>query len=387
MTGLCCRASAEATVTPEAPAARRTTRDKLLVGAATSADNAALPPRQTLAPSQQGVKARAALGPPVAVVQPAPVHPARRSPLSRHAPQDGIQQQQQQQQPVATPSGGGMGQQIANLRLAAIPEAAEAPAAEGAPQDVQQEIAGTDTAAGQGSAAPPTAAPAAAVPAPALTGPDAGAATQQHRTAEQLETPHLPAGPAAMSSPDGQSRSLGAHPSSRKYQHGEPYLAHPAMAAAAVRESMTQAAAPLSLMQLAAGPTAQQPSEGLASSGGHPAPQPSRHLHRPAAQQVTPPPVSDAVVETGAQQDVSTIGADILQSLQASMVQTVTAAVESAMTQVRWVVETSLPALPVKAVHVTCMTLQLLANNSLEFHHFQHRVGSNLGSACNLLLL
>lgn len=357
MTGLCCRASAEAPVMPEAPAAPaphhaapRTTREKTFAGAATSAGNAALPSKHTLAPSQRGLKAGAAQGPPVAVMQPSSSQSARRSLLSRHAPpQDGIQQQQQRQ-PVATPSGGVMSQQPPSHRLTAIPEAAEAPTAQEVPQqDLQRDTAGAPTAARQGGAAPSTVtAPADASPPAAPPGAEEGATTgQYHTNAQRLETPHLLAGPRSTSSPHNESRSLQGNQSNPdRVPHRASHLVQPATAPAAAQEGMTQAAAPSTLGQLAAAPTAQQQQQ-LASPHGDSAAQAAGHSHRPAAQQATPLsqattampqtlPQANGAVEATARQDVGSNGADISQSLQASLVQTVTAAVESAMTQVRW---------------------------------------------------
>lgn len=399
MTGLYCRASAEAPVMPGAPAAaapqhaaRRTTREKAFAAAATSAGNAALPPRQPLAPAQRGVNARAAQAAPAVVMQPSSSHSARQSLLSRHAPPDGIQQQQQQQ-PVATPSGGVMSQQPPRQRLTAIPEAAEAATAHQVPQGLQQDTAGASTAARQGSAAlSSVTAPADAVSPAALLAAEEGAATRQHPTnAPRLGTPHLLAGPRETSSPHNQSRSVGGNPSSpERLPHPASHLVEPATAPTAVREGMTQAAAPLTLMQLATAPTAQQQQQ-LASPHGHSAAQAARHPHRPAAQQATPLPQAttampqtlpqaSGAVEAAARQDAGSSGADILQSLQASLVQTVTAAVESAMTQVRWDCRKMCWPVLLPRMYVTCMTPPTQFPSVTQQHTYNIATLPNTGS-------
>ena len=266
------------------------------------------------------------------MTQAASSHSARRSLLSRQAPQGGIQEHQQQQQPVVTPSAEVMSQQLPSQRLTAIPEAEEAPTAQEVPQGPQEDTtAGADTAARQGGAALSTfPVPADAGPAAAVTDFEEGAATgQQYPIAEQLE---LLAGPrATISTHDQPKYTVGPRSSSERMPHRGSYHVQPATAPTAVLEGTTQGAAPLTLGQLAAAPAPQQ-----LESRGHSAAQAGRHAPRPAAQQAMPPTQVSGAVEARLRQDASSSGPDILQSLQASLVQTVTAAVESAMTQVRW---------------------------------------------------
>ena len=336
-----CRASAEATVISETPAvltphhaSRRTSREKALSRIGTSAVDAALPQKHTLAPSHHRSKAGTQAAS-VATVQPAHFHSAKRSLLSRQAPPgDG---QQQQQQAVALPSGAVMDLQPSSQRLAVIPEAADECTAQEVHQDLQQNRADVVASAKQDVSALYSAAPADAVSASASTGVQEAAAAWQHTSAEQVESLHIVAGPRPMLSPHEQLGSLGESPSRAERQQRGSYLSHPAAAHAAGREGVSAAAAPLSLLQLAAAPAAQHqlPSQGFATTHHHQsAAQSAKHNHQSAAQPAEP---SESSVAVDARQDASSSGADVLQGLQASLVQTVTSTVESAMTQMRWV--------------------------------------------------
>lgn len=335
------RASAEATVISETPAAlaphhaaRRATREKALSRIGTSALDAALPPRHTLAASQHRPKAGTQAAS-VAAVELASPHSARGSLLNRQTPLGDVQQQQQQA--VASPSGVVMDLQPPSQRLAVIPEAAEECTAQEVPQDVQQDNAAGHASAKQDSAALYPAAPTDAVSAPASTGFQEAAAARQPTSAEQVESLHMTASPRPTLRPREQVRTLGKLPSKAERQQRGSYHSQPAAAHAAEREGASAAAAPQSLLQLAAAPAAQHqpPSQGFATPHDHQyAAQSAEHHHRSAAQPAAP---SESSAAGNARQDASSSGADVLQGLQASLLQTVTSAVESAMTQMRWV--------------------------------------------------
>lgn len=262
-----CRASAEAPVVPEAPpalaaqhASRRATRDKALGSAGASVLDAALPQRHALGPSQHRPRA----GPqaaPVALVQPVLPRSAKRSLLSRQPPQGDTQQQQQlmrQQQPAASSSGAVVDLQPPSQRLAAIPEAAEESMAQEVPQGVWDDSADVHASARPDGTPLYTAAPADAVLASASAAFQQAAAVQYHTSAEQVESLHGLASPSMMPNSHKQLRSLGGSVSKTERHHRASYLSHPAAAPAAGQEGASEAAAPLSLLQLAAAPTAQQ---------------------------------------------------------------------------------------------------------------------------------
>ena len=277
----------------------------------------------------------------MAAVQAALPRSAKRSLLSRQAPQADTQQQQQQlmrqQQPVASSPGAVVDLQPPSQRLAAIPEAAEESMAQEVPLDFRH-----DNADGQASARPDetplyTAAPADAVLAPASAASDQAAAQQQHISAEQVESLHGLASPRMMDFQE-HPRSLGGSVSRTERHQRASYLGHPAAAPAAGQEGVSEAAAPLSLLQLAAAPAAQQqlPSPSILASVTHrqSAAQHAKHVPKSVAHPAMSPQPSAAV---DGKQDVSSSNADMLQGLQASLVQTVTTTVESAMMQMRWV--------------------------------------------------
>ena len=330
-----CRASADATVTSETPAAiashhvsRRATREKALPSIGSSAVDAALPSRHTLVPSQHRYKAGTQAAP-VAAVQPAHPQSAKRSLLSRQAPHSGVQVQQEQL--AASPSSAVMDLQPPSQGLAVVPEAAEECTAQGVPQDLQQDNAEIHMSAKHALHA---AGPADAFSAPASTGYQAAAAAHQQTSVERVECLDVLASPVL--SPHEQLRSLGECPSKTEHQQRESYFGHHAVAPAAGQNGVSAAATPVSLLQLAAAPAAQQqsPSHGLASTHHQSAGQSAKHHHQSAAQ---PAAVLEGCAAVDARQDASSSGADVLQGLQASLLQTVTSAVESAMTQMRCV--------------------------------------------------
>lgn len=272
---------------------------------------------------------------PVVAVQPAHPRSAKRSLLSRQASQDGVQQQQERQQqqqqmeqPVASPEGVFLDLKPPSQRLAAIPEVAE--------ESVMQDSAHVHASAKQDGAALHTAAPADAASAPASTGFQEAVAARQPTSAEEVESLHILASSKPMLHSQTPLRAGRELPSKAERQHIGSYLSLPAAAPAAGREDVPAAAAPLSLLQLAAAPAAQHqpPSQGLESIHHHSAVQ-STKLHHQSAAQPAAPSKSSAAVD--ARQDASSNGADVLQGLQASLVQTVTSAVGSAMMQMRWV--------------------------------------------------
>ena len=330
-----CRASAEATVITEAPAAlasihasRRATREKALSSTGTSAVDAALAPRHALVPSRHRSKAGTQAAP-MAAVQVAYPHSAKRSLLSRQASQDGVQQQQQPQQPVALPSSAVLDLHPPSQSLAVIPEAAEEYMAPEVPQDLQQDGAAGHASVKQNGSAIDPAAPADAVSAAASTGPHEALAAGNSPSAERVESLRVLASPSSMLSSHEQLKSLGELPSRTERQQRGSFFAP-----AALQEGMSAAAAtPLSLLQLAATAAQHQlPSQGLASTHHHSAVQSAKHHHQSAVQ---PAASSKGSAAVNARQDASSSGADVLQGLQASLVQTVTSAVDSAMTQMR----------------------------------------------------
>ena len=298
-----------------------------------------MPPQH---PSKAGTQAA-----PGVVVQPTHPHSAKRSLLSRQAPRDGFQQQQQQKQtqqqqqqkqkqqqqqqqvkqPAASLEGAFMDVQPPSHRLAAIPEATE--------ESMMQDTADVRASVNQGTALH-TAAPADAVSAPASIGFQEAAAARQPTSAEQVESLHVLASSKPKVHSQTPLRSGGEVTSKAERQHRGSTLSQPAAAAAAGREGVSAAAAPLSLLQLAAAPAAQHqpPSQGLALTHHQSAVQSAKHHHQPAAQ---PAVLSESSAAVDARQDASSNGADVLQGLQASLAQTVTSAVESAMMQMRWV--------------------------------------------------
>lgn len=343
------RASAEAPVVPEAPpalasqhASRRATRDKALSSAGASALDAALPQRHALVPAQHRSRAGPQAAPVAAPVQPVLPRSAKRSLLSRQAPQDDTQQQQlmrqqqqlmRPQQPVA--SGAVVDLQPPSHRLAAIPEAAEEFMAQEVPLDFQYDSANVHASARLNEPPQFTAAPADAVLAPASAAFEQAAAVQQHTSADPMESLHRLASPGMMLDSHEQPRSLGGSVSKTERHHRASYLSNPAAAPAAGQEGASEAAAPLSLLQLAAAPAAHQqlPSPSILASATH-RQSAAKHVPRPVVQ---PAMSSEPSAAIDGRQDASGSGADMLQGLQISLVQTVTNTVESAMMQMRWV--------------------------------------------------
>ena len=329
-----CRATAEQAARSDSaslPAARqplrRTSSEKPPPGIATPTAAPALPPRHPRAAPQHETSTQPQSAP-VSAVQPALPRSAKRSLLSRHAPQASLQQQPEV---VVPPSGSAVTRQMPDQRLDAIPEGTEEPLVQPVPQVVQQNSPAAQpvTAAGRHSRGQGLAAPGGAVPA-RPEAEQAAAARQQHTSSADSHRASLLAAPGAPAS-FSNFRRLEAVPSSPDHQHAGPALSHPAAALAAASEGASESGAPMSLLQLAQAPSAQQQQVSSLSALPQP-PTQTRYNQTPANQQTKQVGMGFGASE---RQHTAERGADPLQGLQASLIQTLTSTVESAMTQMR----------------------------------------------------
>ena len=253
---------------------------------------------------------------------------AKRSLLSRHAPQASLQQQPEG---VVPPAADAVTHQLPEQRLDAIQEGTEEPLAQPVPRIVQQtnDAAQPVATAGQHGQGQGLAAPEGAVPAPPEA--EQAAARQQHASA----TGSHRASPLSAPKPLASSSNSGRlEPVAGRSGHQHAGLSHPVTPPAAVPEDASEAGTALSLLQLAQAPSTQQQRQQQASSTSA-SEQPVAKVwsnQMPAGQQGEQ--VGGGV---GAHERQGAVGGgdDLLQGLRASLVQILTSTLESAMTQMR----------------------------------------------------
>ena len=318
---MCCRATAEQAGLPQPPA-RRMSKDKPSAGTGPSS----LPPRHPTAGTQsQPHAAPTATSNPG--VQPVLPRSARRSLLGRQAAQTHIQQQQPLQEATTPAADVVSSHAVPHEQLDAIPEGVEESVVQHAPEYGQQTAA---RSAGHASGTVDqldTATVPPVLPSAALA--HAAAHAEPLNQADKRRSSEV----ASPTGHDARPR-LASPPSKsgRHYAASVPRL--PASVQEAVPEAALAAAAPLPLLQLAQAALAQQQQRTKLSSAHEQSLVEPVELHqKPADRQSMPVEVHPAL--RAGRGEVGGEASATLQELHASLAQTLTSTVESAMTHLR----------------------------------------------------